>query len=482
MRFRVRVVAAVFAVFFVAILVQLSRIQIVDANQFRNETSNQRQSDKLFSQFRGSILIAGKQVARSIPNVSNTRWQRVYPEGELYASTTGFLSPIYGLTGIEKYENPVLSGQDDRLFLARLIRLLRGTPDNAGAVVLSIDPAVQIAAKAGLRGRSGAAVALNPQTGSVLAIYSSPDFDPNELSQKNANNARAYHEKLVANKSRPLLNRATSETYPPGSVFKLITAAAALESGRFNPESVLPGDAEFELPQSSRTLKNFNNKACLGQATVTLTQALVNSCNTSFAWLGVELGAQQLREQAKKFGFAKSWFVPLPVVSSTVPDQLDDAQTAMAAIGQFDVTATAMQMAMVASTIANGGQLLQPQLVAETLGPDLQILARASKIVVGQAISASNAQQLTKMMVDVVNIGTGSNAQIAGTQVAGKTGTAETGPGEPSHSWFVGFAPASNPTIAVAVIVEANSADPRATGNTTAAPIARAMMQARLNG
>ncbi len=480
MKTRIRLIALTFTLFFVAIIVQLSLIQVVDAGEYRLDPGNQRQAINLFSKYRGPILIDGEQVARSIPNAANTRWQRVYPDGTLYASTTGFLSAIYGLTGIERYENPILSGEDDRLFLSRFIRLLRGSPDNAGAVILSIDPAVQQAAKDGLDGRNGAAVALDPQTGAILAIYSAPDFDPNEIVQRNASQARTYHDQLIADPDRPLLNRATSETYPPGSTFKLITAAAALESGMFTPETLIPGQAAYELPGSTRTLKNFDQKACQGQQTVTLTQALVNSCNTSFAWLGVELGASKLRDQATQFGFEKTWRTPLPVVASTVPTQLDDAQTAMSAIGQFDVKATAMQMAMVVSTIANKGQLLEPYLVAETLGPDLQILTRASKTVIGASVSPKTAEQLTEMMVMAVTSGTGSNAQIPGTRVAGKTGTAETGTDQPSHAWFVGFAPATNPVIAVAVIVEANEANPRANGNSTAAPIARSMMQARL--
>jgi len=480
MKTRIRIVALVLAVAFIAILVQLSLIQVVDADRYRQDPNNQRQSQKLFAQYRGPILIASNQVARSVPNSANTRWQRVYPDGELYSAATGFLSAVYGLTGIEKFENPVLSGADNRLFLARFIRLLRGTSDNAGAVALSIDPAVQAAAKAGLGTRPGAAVALDPQTGAILALYSSPDFDPNGVSQRNASKARQYHDELITNPNRPLLNRVTSETYPPGSTFKLITAAAALENGQFNPASEIPSGAEFQLPQSTRTLKNIDRKACRGAETVTLAQALISSCNTPFAWLGVELGADSLRTQAERFGFGRNWSVPLPVVASTMPAQLDGAQTAIAAIGQYDVKATALQMAIVASTIANSGQLLQPQLVSEILGPDLQILQRPSKTVIGQAISASTAEEIKKMMVEVVAVGTGTNARISGTQVAGKTGTAETSVGGPTHAWFIGFAPATNPTIAVAVVVEANAADPRASGNTTAAPIARAMIEAHL--
>lgn len=480
MKSRIRIFSAVLAVLFIVALIQLSIIQVVDADRYRADGNNQRQSQKLFANYRGPIIASGSQIARSIPNAANTRWQRVYPEGELYAAVTGFLSPLFGLTGIERYENSILSGEDDRLLLARFISLLRGTPDNAGAVVLAIDPAVQAAARLGLGGKVGAAVAIDPQTGALLALYSAPSFDPNAIAQRNANRSRAYHQELVDDPARPLLNRATSELYPPGSTFKVITAAAALESGKFTEDSKLPSAAEFQLPESVNTLKNADGKSCLGKDEVTLKEAFATSCNTAFAWLGIALGESALRQQAEAFGFGQTFSTPLPVTSSSFPNKLDRAQTALSAIGQFEVKATAMQMALTAATIANGGQLLNPQLVSEILSPDLTILQRASKQELGAAITPSTAKTLTELMVAAVNSGTGSNAQIAGTQVAGKTGTAETQPNAPNHAWFIGFAPATNPTIAVAVVVEASQTEPRASGNATAAPIARAMMQARL--
>jgi len=480
MKKRIRGSAFIFGILFAIVIMQLTVVQVLNADEYRNSPTNQRAAQEVFSNFRGPILVNAQQIALSVPNTARTRWQRNYLEGDLYASATGFLSAIYGLTGVERYENGVLSGEDDRLILARLIGLLRGTSDNAGAVVLSIEPDVQAAAAQGMQGQSGAAIALNPQTGQILAFYSAPSFDPNQIAQRNSDKARAYHNELLADPKKPLLNRVTSETYPPGSVFKLVTTAAALESGRFNAGSEIPSGAEFPLPLSDKTLKNADQRACLGQQSVTLSEALVYSCNTPFAWLGIELGDEQIREQARKFGFGDSVSLPMPVVASTIPSVLDDAQTALTAIGQFEVKATVVQMGLIAAAIANGGLVPNANLVLETLGPDLRRLSGSSANLGNRAISRETAEELKQMMVESVAFGTGTNAAISGTQVAGKTGTAETAPGAPNHAWFVGFAPANNPTIAVAVVVEANESNPRASGNSTAAPIARAMMQAHL--
>lgn len=482
MKRRIRGLALILSIVLVAVIVQLTFVQVIDAEEYRQSPSNQRTSQKLFADYRGPMLINGQQVVRSLPNEARTRWRRTYLEGPLLVSVSGFISALYGLTGIEKYENAVLSGEDQRLFLARLISLLRGAPDNAGAVALSIDAATQTAAAAGLEGEMGAAFAFNPQTGQVLAMYSGPSFDPNQITQSNSTKARAYHDELIANPQRPLLNRTTSETYPPGSVFKLVTTAAALESNRYTPLTQLPSGAEFPLPQSNRTLKNANKRACLDRESVTLSEALVYSCNTPFAWLGIELGDAAIREQARKFGFFSANELPMPVVSSTMPSDLDDAQTALTAIGQYEVRATVIQMGLIAGAIANGGLLPIPSVIAETLGPDLRRLSGSSARLGNRAISTESAEAIKQMMIESVAIGTSSNAQISGVQVAGKTGTAETAPDKPNHAWFVGFAPATNPTIAVAVVVEANEANPRATGNSTAAPIARAMIQAYLFG
>lgn len=482
MKRRIRGLALILSIVLVAVVVQLTFVQVIDAEEYRQSPSNQRTSQKLFADYRGPMLINGQQVVRSLPNNARTRWRRTYLEGPLLASVSGFISAIYGLTGIERYENAVLSGEDQRLFLARLISLLRGASDNAGAVALSIDVATQSAAAAGLAGEMGAAFAFNPQTGQVLAMYSGPSFDPNRVTQSNSSKARAYHDELIADPQRPLLNRVTSETYPPGSVFKLVTTAAALESNRYTSSTQLPSGAEFPLPQSDRTLKNANNRACLDRESVTLSEALVYSCNTPFAWLGVELGDEAIRDQAKKFGFFSSNELPMPVVASTIPSDLDDAQTALTAIGQYEVRATVIQMGLVAGAIANGGLLPIPSVVAETLGPDLRRLSGSNARLGSRAVSAQSAEAIKQMMIESVAFGTSTNAQISGVQVAGKTGTAETAPDKPNHAWFIGFAPATNPTIAVAVVVEANEANPRATGNSTAAPIARAMMQAHLFG
>jgi peptidoglycan glycosyltransferase len=287
---------------------------------------------------------------------------------------------------------------------------------------------------------------------------------------------------LNANTSRPLDNRAIAgRLYPPGSVFKLVTAAAALDSGRFTESSMIPGPASLDLPQTSVNLHNDFAGSCGGGDKVTLTRALQISCNTAFGWLGLDLGAQALRDQAARFGFGQALRVPMPVTPSVVPAQLDPPQTAQSAIGQYDVRVTPLQVAMVAAAIANGGQVMQPHLVKAVRAPDLSVIDQPGPISLGQAMSGNAAAQLTRMMQAVVNAGTGTEAQISGISVAGKTGTAQQGPGKPPHAWFTAFAPAANPRIAVAVVVEdGGKAGNEAYGGKIAAPIAKQVIEAVL--
>jgi peptidoglycan glycosyltransferase len=290
---------------------------------------------------------------------------------------------------------------------------------------------------------------------------------------------RANYARLSKDPDQPMLNRALRQTYSPGSTFKVVTAAAALESGRFTKDSPVYDGASLDLPQTTADLPNENGQPCNpGQAT--LTDALRFSCNASFGKVGLDLGGKALLTQARKFGFEKAFQVPMASAVSDFPDNPNPPQTAQSAIGQFDVRATPLQMAMVAATVANRGKLMQPYLVQETRAPDLSVLDETQPEELGQAMSPATAQQLTDMMVRVVEDGTGSNGRIPGVTVAGKTGTAQQGGGRRPHAWFISFAPAEDPKVAVAVVIENGGNASEISGNQLAAPIANDMMRAVL--
>jgi peptidoglycan glycosyltransferase len=377
----------------------------------------------------------------------------------------------------------VLAGTDNSLFVRRVIDLLTGTPPKGGSVALTLNPAAQKAAYDGLRKLKarGAVVAVDPSTGAILAMVSTPSYDPNELSGHDTAAVRKNYARLNSSSSRPMLNRALRQTYPPGSTFKLVTAAAALESGKYTPDSPVDNAPTLHLPQSTAVLPNENGGPCTsGQATLTV--ALENSCNVAFGKLGLELGDDALRAQAEKFGFNDAFQVPMRSVASRFPEAPDRPQTALSAIGQFDVLATPLQMAMVGAAIANRGVMMTPYLVENVRAPDFSVLDTTKPKALRTSVSPQTAASLTQMMIKVVDQGTGTNGQIPGVQVAGKTGTAQQGGGRTPHAWFVSFAPAdTDPKVAVAVIVEDGARQAEISGNGLAAPIARAVMKAVLN-
>jgi peptidoglycan glycosyltransferase len=276
-------------------------------------------------------------------------------------------------------------------------------------------------------------------------------------------------------------NRASGALYPPGSTFKLITAAAALSQGNVTPDSVIPGPASVQLPLSTRRLPNDTNAPCGPGDESTLTQALTESCNTSFALLGQSVGADALRRQAEAFGFGKDDLrIPLRAARSAFPADPDGAQLMLSSIGQFDVTASPLQMAMVSAAIANGGVLMKPNLVARVRSAeDLDVIQAANPTELSRPVSRQVADQLRTMMLSVVTSGTGTRAQIDGVDVAGKTGTAQSAEGRPPHAWFTAFASGNGRDTAIAVVVEyGGKAGDEAFGGTVAAPIARKVMEA----
>ena len=475
----IRRVAALLVVMLLAVMANVTYVQFFKASEYRDRPGNQRILLEEYDRQRGPILVNADPVARSIETGNALRFERVYSDGPLYAPVTGFYSLVYGATGLERTENRVLNGKSDLFLIDRTEQLFAGREPSGGAVVTTINPAAQRAAARGLRGKTGAVVAIEPATGRILASVQSPSFDPNLLSSHKPAEIRDYYETLKDDPDKPLLNRPIVSLNPPGSTFKLVTAAAALQSGKFTPDSILPGPKTYTLPNSSKELQNWNRQACGPGGRVTLEQALAISCNTAFAWLGNELGADALRAQAEAFGFDTQFTIPLKAATSRFPDDPDAPQTALSAIGQFDVRATALQMALVGAGIGNGGVTMRPYLVQEVRGPDLAILRTTQPEVFQTSMTTANAAELTAMMVDVVNNGTGSNARISGVQVAGKTGTAQTGNDRPSVAWFVAFAPAAAPQVAVAVAIE-EAGVAEVSGNALAAPIARNVIKAVL--
>jgi len=476
----VRRVAVACLVLFAALLVNATWLQLVDAKSLRNKPGNVRILLSEYEHERGPIVAGRIAIARSIPTKDRLKYLRIYPRGKEYAPVTGFYSVIYGATGIERAENSVLAGTDDRLFVRRLSDLVTGRTPQGGPVVTTILPAAQDAAWQGLQGKRGAVVALDPRTGAILALATNPSYNPSTLSSHKTSAIRRHYNRLVSSSGSPLLDRAISQTYPPGSTFKIVTSAAALSSGRFHPTTTIAAPHELLLPLTTHKLQNFGGEVCSPNGHMTLEAALVISCNTAFADLGLRLGADALRKQADAFGFDSAPQIPLTAATSVFPSSPDRPQTALSAIGQYDVRATPLQMAMVASAIANNGVLMEPYLVKELEAPDFTVIESTDAHVLGRAVSPSVAQDLRHMMVGVVAHGTGTAAQIPGITVAGKTGTAQHGSAAP-HAWFIAFAPAQHPRIAVAVLVEdGGDLGSEATGGKVAAPIARSVIEAVL--
>ena len=442
------------------------------------QPENRRVRDAEFAQDRGSILAAGKtEIAKTEPVKDRFSFQRVYPEGELYAAVTGFYSYDHASSGLESTYNSQLSGTDDALFVRHLVDLATNRTPQGASVQTTIVPKIQEAAAKALGDQKGAVVALEPSTGAVLAMVSSPGYDPNLIASHNIDGAGKAWQRLSTDPDRPLSNRAAREIYPPGSTFKLVTAAAALAAGK-KPDSKVAAPNRLKLPGTTTYLPNSTK---CGGTSVTITQALKVSCNTAFANLGLELGKDRLREQAQLFGFDRRHLADLGGASSVFPDHLDDAQLALSSIGQFDVAASPLQMAMISAAIANDGVVMDPYLVSMVQAPDLKPLSTHKPEVLSTAMTPANAKELQQMMLQVVSSGTGVNARISGVEVGGKTGTAQSDPKRKPFAWFTSFAPLTDPKIAVAVIIE--DADvPRTDigGGRLAAPIARAVMQAAL--
>lgn len=481
-------VAVVGFVMFALLFGSTSYVQYFAAQSLNDNALNNRTVLDELSRNRGPILVGGTPIAQSTPVDDPFKYQRRYGADGLpadeYAALTGFFSITSGATGLERTEGSLLAGTDDKLFYDRISSWLTGQDATGAAIDLTINAKAQQAAYDALGDQKGAAVALNPKTGEILAMASTPTWDPNAMATHNRTKAAAAYKDALSDKDDPLFNRAIAgDLYPPGSTFKLVTAAAALESGKYNEDSQLEAPNVLTLPQTTATIRNAGGEVCNDGKTATLKHAITKSCNTPMAKLGMDLGADALKSQAEKFGFGENFTIPLAVTASSFPADVNPPQLAQSAIGQFEVRTTPLQIAMVTAAIANDGREMRPNLIAEIRnGRTLATIEKPSPREFSRPISSNTATQLKDMMESVVESGTGTAAQIPGVKVAGKTGTAQNLPGAPPHAWFTGFAPADDPQVAVAVVVESGgNAGNQASGGRVAGPIAKNIMEAVMN-
>jgi peptidoglycan glycosyltransferase len=478
-----RRVSIVVLLMFVALFGSSTVIQVFQQDNLKADGRNARTLYASFSAERGPILVDGTPIAESVPVDDAYKYQRVYANGPLYSAVTGYFTLNQGNTGIEGSLNDYLSGTANDQFLDQLNAIITGQNPKGAAVELTLDPVVQQAAWDALGDNKGAVVALDPKTGAILAMVSKPTFDPGELATHDGAAFRASYDALLNSPDDPLINRTIAGNLnPPGSTFKLVVAATALENG-LTPDTAFPNPGTLTLPQSTAVITNAEGGACGGGDTATIATALRLSCNIPFAQLGLQLGYSKVSKEAREFGFGDDGIkIPMSVQPSVYPPTESDAEQMLSSFGQASDRVTPLQMAMVSAAVANGGQLMKPNLVESVFAPDLTVLQDFQPEVYSTPISAANAATMNQMMVQDVANGAASNARINGIDVAGKTGTAENGDGEPYTLWFTGFAPANDPRVAVAVVVEdGGGLGQSGFGNRVAAPIAKAVIEAVLN-
>lgn len=480
----IRRAAAFCLLLMLALALNATRIQVFQNNAYDDNPANRRQTIARYGQVRGDIFVDGRPITGSKDTGEQLRYERTYKNGPLYAPVTGYASQTYGSTLLEGAEDRLLSGTDPVLAPFPLIDDVTRAQRPGGAVHTTIDPAAQHAAYTALGDKQGAVAALDPATGRILALVSTPSYDPGLLSGNGTAEAQQWST-LNNAASKPMLNRALRQTYPPGSAFKVVTAAAALDTGVVTDmDDKTRSPAPYTLPGTSTRLTNEVE----GCANASLREAFEWSCNTVFAKLGAEVGVAGLVDTAERFGFNDAGLkVPSPVARSNMDRSMDPAQTALSAIGQYDTTATPLQMAMVAAAVANNGDLKRPHLVDRTTDASGRTLSATRPTSMRQTFNPGTASILKELMVGVVKEGTGANAAIPGAVVGGKTGTAQHGIGNEGlpYAWFISWAQAKDapqPGVAVAVVVEDAAVDrDDISGGGSAAPIARAVMEAVLD-
>jgi penicillin-binding protein A len=467
---------------FLAVFVQLNYVQIFAAEDIAGNAANRRALLREYSIKRGDIVTSDDvTIATSRATGGDLKYRREYPEGDFYGQITGFYSLVYGESRIESSYNDQLLGESGVISMQDIQDRLFGSGEQGDDVILTVNDELQRVARQALGDNTGAIVAMDPNNGEVLAMWSNPSFDPSPLASHRPKEIRRAYEALEPDDpAGPMVSIATSRSFPPGSAFKVVTAAAALESGRFTPDSTFDDPTALDLPQTTSTISNFSGGTCAGGGQITLAEALKVSCNTTFGRVGLEVH-NQVAETAEALGFnsALPFDVGTAETSFLRADEDNLPRRALSGIGQGDVATTPLQMAVVAATVANGGDVPRPLLVQDILDPSGGSVGAPSPETLGTAMSPATASELTAMMTAVVEEGTGVNAQIPGIEIAGKTGTAQSAEGANPHAWFIAFAPVEDPQIAVAVlVVNGGSFGAEATGGTVAAPMAKGVIEA----
>ncbi len=464
------------------LLIRDNWIQYVQADTLKSHEYNRRVSIERYATPRGDIIVDGKAITGSVATEgTDYKYKRTWKDGEMWAPVTGYSSQIVGATQLENLEDGILTGNDDRLFFRNTLDMITGEKKEGGSVVTTLNADAQKAAFKGLGDRKGAVAAIDPKTGAILALASTPSYDPSTFAGISEKDSKTFSE-LEKDKDKPMLNRALRETYPPGSTFKVVTAAAALENGEVDGiDEATEAPDPYQLPDTTTDLTNEHGEC----KNATLRYALMVSCNTVFAKLADNVGNEKMIEMAEKFGYNNPELdTPVRAAESVYPED-NRPQNAMGGIGQASNRATPLQMAMVAATVANDGKLMKPYMVDQLTAPNLETIETTEPEELSQPVSAETAQALQQMMETVVNDaqGTGGNAKIDGVTVGGKTGTAQHGlnNSEKPYAWFISYAKAEDGSspVAVAVVVEDGSANrDDISGGGLAAPIARNVMKA----
>jgi peptidoglycan glycosyltransferase len=483
-------VSTVVLLMFLALFCSSTIIQVFSVDQLNNDPRNTRALDDSYSAQRGPILDAnGGVIAQSVPSSDDYKYQRVYNNAALYSAVTGYYTLNQENTGIEGAMNSYLSGTSNDQFLTSVSSIFTGQKPKGAAVELTIDPVVQQAAYDALGDNIGAVIAMDPKTGAILAMVSKPSYDPNTLAVHSTSKFFVAYDALSKSPQKPLVNRALAgDLYHPGSVFKIVTASAALDSGKLTTDSTFANPTQLQLPGTNTFIHNSSGTTCGAGGTATIATAIQLSCNIPMAEAAQQLGESTMSDYAKRFGFghrftlAGSGASQVSATPSIYPDQQNTPQLMMSAFGQFEDRVTPLQIALDSAAVANGGIEMQPTLIKKVINPDLSELDALKPTVYNTPISATTAATVRDMMISSVANGAASNARIVGVQVAGKTGTAQNGTAAPYTLWFTGFAPANDPSVVVAVVLENGGGHGQdAVGNQIAAPIGKKVLEAVLN-
>jgi cell division protein FtsI/penicillin-binding protein 2 len=468
-----------------ALLVRTNWLQYVEAEELNTHSKNRRVLIERYSNERGNIIVDGKPITGSVQtNDTDFKYKRTYVNGPMWAPVTGYASQAFDANQIEKLEDGVLTGNSDQLFFDRTLAMFTGDKKRGGNVVTTLNSAAQKAAYKGLGDKKGAVAAIDPKTGRILALASTPSYNPATFAGYGASDEKAWNA-LEKDKDKPKLNRALREVYPPGSTFKVVTAAAALEHGIVDDINAATDTPEpYILPNTITPMVNHAS----GCEEATLNKALEVSCNSVFARLGDKVGRDKMLETAQKFGFNNPEIdTPVRAAASVYDKNMDRPGNALSSIGQFNTATTPLQMAMVTAAIANDGKLMKPYMVEQLEAPNLDVIKKNESQEMSRPLSQKNAQLLQQMMENVVEKGTGGNAKLddSKVRVGGKTGTAQHGENNSKnpYAWFISYAMTdSGSPVAVAVVVEDSKASrDDISGGGLAAPIAKDVMQAVLD-